>query len=127
MRPVDQTKFGRDEGNCFGACIASLLEIPIDDVADLQEACEACDGDDSKHWYVELEKWLRPRGYRPFCIWPKQIPGQVPAGYYIVSGQSSRDLPHSVIGKGSRTVSHPNILKAYQTPASFPCVDRRAA
>lgn len=30
MKPVDQTKFGHGEGNCFAAAIASVLELPID-------------------------------------------------------------------------------------------------
>lgn len=32
MKPVDQTTFGFPGGNCFSACIASLLEMPLDDV-----------------------------------------------------------------------------------------------
>lgn len=32
MKRVKQTKFGPVEGNCFAACIASLLEVPIEEV-----------------------------------------------------------------------------------------------
>jgi hypothetical protein len=32
MIRVKQTKFGPVEGNCFAACIASLLEVPIEEV-----------------------------------------------------------------------------------------------
>ena len=108
MKPVDQTKFGPVEGNCFGACVASLLELTLDDVADLQAACEACDRDDSKHWYVEFEKWLLPRGYRPFCIYQKTIPGHAPVGYCLAGGKSHRDLPHSVIFKDGEMVHDPH-------------------
>jgi hypothetical protein len=31
MKSVDQTTFGPN-GNCFSACVASLLELPIDAV-----------------------------------------------------------------------------------------------
>lgn len=30
MTPVDQTIFGDKTGNCFAACLASLLEVPIE-------------------------------------------------------------------------------------------------
>jgi len=29
MKPVDQTVFGEPNGNCFAACVASILEIPL--------------------------------------------------------------------------------------------------
>jgi len=32
MKPVDQTAFGPSKGNCLSASIASLLELPIEDV-----------------------------------------------------------------------------------------------
>lgn len=35
MKPAMQTKFGEYEGDCFAACIASLFELPIEDVPDL--------------------------------------------------------------------------------------------
>ena len=31
MKPIHQTKFGK-EGNCFAACIASVLDCEIDSV-----------------------------------------------------------------------------------------------
>ncbi len=32
MKPVDQTTFGHPGGNCFSACVASLLEMSVDQV-----------------------------------------------------------------------------------------------
>jgi len=29
VRPVDQTSYGALDGNCFSACIASILEVPL--------------------------------------------------------------------------------------------------
>lgn len=52
MKPVMQTKFGI-EGNCFDACMASLLELPL----------EAVDYFKSENtWYADLQNWLAPRG-----------------------------------------------------------------
>lgn len=31
MKPVTQTKFGDPEGNCLMACVASIVEVPIDE------------------------------------------------------------------------------------------------
>lgn len=30
MKPVDQTTFGAPHGNCLMACVASILEVPLD-------------------------------------------------------------------------------------------------
>lgn len=30
VKPVDQTLFGRPSGNCLPACVASILELPIE-------------------------------------------------------------------------------------------------
>ena len=52
MKPIKQTKFGPVEGNCFAACIASLLEVPIEEVTlDM--------GKDL--WWQSLQEYLKPR------------------------------------------------------------------
>ena len=52
MIRVMQTKFGA-EGNCFDACIASLLEMPLEQVDYFR-------GEDT--WYKDLQIWLEPMG-----------------------------------------------------------------
>jgi hypothetical protein len=52
MKPVKQTKFGPIEGNCFAACLASILELAIEEVnCDLK----------SEGWWENLQAWLRPK------------------------------------------------------------------
>lgn len=52
MKRIKQTKFGPTDGNCFAACIASLLEVPIEEVAiDIQ-------GD---NWWQSLQDCLKPK------------------------------------------------------------------
>ena len=54
MKPVMQTKFGPIEGNCFHACIASLLEVPIEEVT--------IDNDpNSDKWFDTLQLYLKPK------------------------------------------------------------------
>lgn len=52
MIPVDQTTFGNGTGNCFQACLASILELKLDEVPNF---CVKY-GDDT--WWPELIRWL---------------------------------------------------------------------
>lgn len=53
MIPVFQTVFGEKEGNCLAACIASLLELEIEDVPNFTNL----------NWYNDLCGWLNTKGY----------------------------------------------------------------
>lgn len=55
MKPVDQTAFGPEKGNCFSAVIASLLELSVDDVPMF------CDPEEG--WYLRFQAWLAERGW----------------------------------------------------------------
>lgn len=102
MKPVMQTKFGMPEGNCFAACLASLLELPIEEIPEFSE----------KRWFTEATNWLFSRGLAivhidlleqgmPFHICPANV-------YYIASGKSPRGIEHSVIYQGNRFVHDPH-------------------
>lgn len=52
MIQVFQTKFGSD-GNCFDACLASLLNLSLDEIDYFR-------GEET--WYADLQNWLKPRG-----------------------------------------------------------------
>ena len=101
MKPVDQTRFGYPKSNCFAACVASLLEISIEDVPDL--------GDWNGDWTRPLNRWLAGRGlgYVEFDTSEKTPYYRLPRKLYaILSGRSPRHLKtvedkpvhHSVIG-----------------------------
>lgn len=95
MKPVDQTEFGDKNGNCFPACLATLLELPVEAVPNF------CKGD-PEDWYAHVQAWLRPMGYSAvdLRLWVKGSdwrpnPGQL----CILSGKSPRgDFDHSVVG-----------------------------
>ena len=87
MKAVDQTTFGQPEGNCFSACVASLLEIPISDVPYFM-------GHDD--WFENFAEWLRPYGFYPMMFNAKDNPTWSPEGWAIAGGQSPRG-PHSVV------------------------------
>ncbi len=87
MTPVDQTTFGHPGGNCFSACIASVLELELDDVPYFM---------DVEDWFDKFTKWLKPRGFFPMMFNAKDNPGWWPDGWAIAGGQSPRGS-HSVV------------------------------
>ena len=112
MKPVDQTTFGDGSdgtecGNCFAACIASLLELPIDQVPNFAAA-----GDDSR-WLRACNRWLNERGIGYADLtWEGAAPDFVfelwiaPAQLYIAGGLSERGLQHCVVMRGDRELVH---------------------
>lgn len=85
MKPTNQTTFG-EYGNCFAACVASMLEIPLEDVPNFYQ-------DRPSGWWFDFENWLKDYGYFPIILSPKFV---LPV-YYIVSGPASRGFSHAVI------------------------------
>ncbi len=100
MIPVDQTTFGVPDGNCFSACVASLLEMPIDQVPHFMSA-------DS--WLDALAEWLLPLGLYPvfFRVATCSEDQWRPQGFYILGGESARG-PHAVVARGHKVVHDPH-------------------
>lgn len=96
MKPVDQTTFGHPGGNCFSACIASLLDLPIADVPYFM---------DVEDWVAKLARWLDRFGFYPVTF--KVSPEWHPQGFYILGGESSRGS-HAVIARGLNIVHDPH-------------------
>lgn len=93
---MDQTTFGYPEGNCWSACIASLLEMPVSEVPWFL-------GHDD--WYAAFAAWLRPHGYYPVTVpWSAEW---CPEGYYILGGRSPRHS-HAVVARGREIVHDPH-------------------
>lgn len=108
MKPVDQTTFGNPGGNCFSACIASLLHLPIGDVPYFMS-----NDPQSSAWIPKLTAWLKPFGLYPLMLSANAF---VP-GYHILQGVSPRREGgnvggHAVIGQGDVCVHDPHPSKA---------------
>lgn len=73
MKPVDQTIFGHGKGNCFTACVASLLELPIEDVPYFMGDCD---------WLSRFIDWCEARSVRVefSTVFPS------PKGEYVIVG-----------------------------------------
>ena len=54
MKPLMQTRFGK-EGNCFAACVASVLEVSIDEVPWLE------DPENWQDYSTRLNNYLKER------------------------------------------------------------------
>lgn len=109
IKPIDQTKFGKDEGNCFDACLASIFEIPIEECSigeiDYDTGNRKSDG---KHWYLIFEQWCLKRGFIPVTLNPDFLGNQGPKGYSIISGKANRGLYHSTVGYDGKIVHDPH-------------------
>jgi hypothetical protein len=102
MRPIDQTTFGMPEGNCFSACVASILHVPLSDVPTF------CKHDD---WWERFTAWLKERGFWALPLkYNEEFP---PAGFHILSGKSPRgDFQHSVVAFGNEMIHDPHPSRA---------------
>lgn len=99
MKPVDQTIVpvaDEDRGDCFRACVASLMELPIEEVPDF---CLHRD------WERRLEEWLAPRkmGYVEVRINGEEaVFSPVPRNILcIISGHTNRHPKrlHAVVAR----------------------------
>jgi hypothetical protein len=106
MTPVKQTKFGT-EGNCFNACIASLLDLKIDQVPELQ-------GWEDEQWITELNEWLINRGQVYFELRIAKTESTLffrnKDFYHVLIGQSPRldGYDHCVVGRKGIIIHDPH-------------------
>jgi len=104
MIPIDQSITG-SRGNCMSACLASLLEIPLESVPLFLSE----DGDQTRFdWSVRLDDFLSQFGLYAlhFSSYPVS-PAMMPGVLHIMTGISPRGRPHAVIGKGWSIVHDP--------------------
>lgn len=124
MKPITQTRFAIDvplkeaPGNCWAACIASILELDLSDVPD--EANYWKPGmSHQQSWRLyepAVHQWLSDRGLLLLEV-------KVDATYFsgrefdpicIISGPSPRnpEFQHAVVGKGFEIIHDPHPSRA---------------
>jgi len=101
-------------GNCLAACIASLLEVPITEVPNLETLYAISD----TYYYEVLWKWLGHLGYeisaddRFKCFHGDESKIEfkelLKDKYYLVSGKSPRDVQHICIYQNGKLVHDPH-------------------
>lgn len=98
MKPVMQTIFTPPKGDCFRACVATILELDL-------AAVPNWIGDHPEDWFDRFQAWLLKRGLAALeiPITPDQpFFSPLPPAPFILTGQSPRgDWLHCVVGVGA--------------------------
>lgn len=109
MKPIAQTTSG-PEGNCFQACVASILELPLEQVPNF---CQVYPGD----WLKYLRRWLFQYDLCPVCVVVSpecQADAALPLAFlpqthYILSGKSPRGKHlHAIVAYGEDLAHDPH-------------------
>jgi hypothetical protein len=110
VTPVDQTKVG-NEGNCLAACIASLLDLPIEDLFSVDESMS------TPQMWDAVERWLNGRGLSLVYVHVREkgqeallgsVVGRTSSIRYMAWGSSPRGLEHSVVYRDGELVHDPH-------------------
>lgn len=90
------------EGNCWQTAIASLLDLPLEDVPHFVKIHD----DGGEHWWLHTQRFLEKRGLQIFPLWGHPETDE----YYFVSGPSPRgkELSHVVIYQHGKMVHDPH-------------------
>jgi hypothetical protein len=68
MTPIEQTILTPPDGNCFAACVASILELPLETVPNYKNP----DGPHDHSWWFNWQRWLQPQNLA-LIGWPDPI------------------------------------------------------
>lgn len=109
MNPVEQTIFTVEEGgNCMAACLASLFELPLNEVPNAaKEWAKSKDPEYTRAGWLLIEEWLDSFGLEHVEFNGTEW---IPRGYWIASVPSPRleGETHAVIFEGRTFVWDPH-------------------
>lgn len=123
MKPVMQTKRGgpdvppEERGDCWSACLASILEVPI-------EVVPVPHSDDpERHWWDITQEALEPHGYRAVCANTEIYP----EGYWIAAVTSKnlgfhkdgKPVGHTIVMDGGKVAHDPCLGERYEAGTSI--------
>jgi len=109
MIKIYQTKFGGidapvgERGNCWQAAVASVLELPLEEVPDIQEY------DEKLVWFDKFREWLGQYGLSAIGL---SVEGNLTIqGYHLIECKSTtlkNGELHVVVGLNEKVVHDPN-------------------
>lgn len=96
MKPVEQTIIELGQGNCVAACIASILELPIDRLPNFHGG----------GWHHRWADWLEPAN---LTLTELDVDKTPPRGFSILAADSPRNpVLHAVVACGRNIVWDPH-------------------
>ena len=106
IKKVFQTRYGKGEGNCFQAALASLFELKLEDVPDF---CNIYETEDSEEWYEKFVEWLRMKGYSSLPVKADDLarPNYKDC-FLLVTGKNAKGVNHCVIYLNGKITHNPN-------------------
>jgi len=109
MKPVKQTILG-ETGNCFAACVASILECELNDVPKIKFWKHG------NNWQIPFNKWLKSKG---LCYVPIKGGFDFKKDVYYISCMLENKNPvnyHAVVSRKGKIVHDPfpTKLKLYE-------------
>ena len=113
MIPVYQSKLGKG-GDCFRACVASLMEKRLDDVPDFMNMF--LEDEFADRCYLAFAEWLKPMGFAHILLQPSfgELEGSfmkrnidLTGALCIANGRSPRGSFHSVVYGGGVVLHDP--------------------
>jgi hypothetical protein len=116
MIEVEQTIFTIPGGDCFAACVASILELPINAVPNFPSE----DGDET--WWHSWQEWLKPRNLA-FLGWPDDnlgsdaVRADTLRGYSILTVHYGGKANHSCVALDGELVWNPHPARNLRDPA----------
>lgn len=109
MIPIYQTKLHNVvdgattvRGNCYAACWASILEIPLEEVPRFEEL------PDDGSWFMVTRRWLRTKGLQ-LVVGTSDLTEPPADRYVIAAGPTIRGLcRHAVVYRNGRLEHDPH-------------------
>ena len=105
MKPVMQTRFGAEDGNCYTACLASVLEIALEDLPSFRARPGESEPEIGLRWNTAHQEWMGSRGLRQIVV---RCASDLGDAIVIAGGKGPRGLPHSVVWQGGRCIHDPH-------------------
>ena len=100
MKPVYQTQFDSKTGNCLQASVASVLELPLDEVPNFMLEADLT---------TALGTFLAQFGMVSITLTASQVSRWRPSGFHLIGGRSLRgDFNHSVVGYNGEVIHDPH-------------------
>jgi len=112
MIKVNQNRYGgpaaplEEKGNCFQAAVASVLEMNLDEVPNIQDYGQDKNGD----WLDKFRRWLSGYGLGIICLEVPENSNNMSQGYHLIEVESTilEGEHHVVVGLNGNIVHDPN-------------------